>query len=220
MLNRPSMHSISTQNGHSYICFCLLICLFNLITITLGMTTFVWLCQYLWKSTQKKTTRRAIFLFFSYNASIEQTWDNYKKTNQLDLQRLRLNEDIYFSIELDQFSLVEQLTLKNTKRCYQLLRSPQSNSMYLSTMFFGSIKAGGSFEKDQLFNSFVSSVFNFKASLFVLAELQMDGSVGVLFHNWRCIQFAKQNSRRFINGHGLNSVFSGELLKLSSGLPN
>ena len=42
-------------------------------------------------------------------------------------------------------------------------------------MFFGSIKAGSSFEKAELFNTLFSSVF--KASSFILPELQVDGSI-------------------------------------------
>ena len=94
---------------------------------------------------------------------------------KLDFQRLKLNEDIDTSIELDRFSLVEQLNLKNTKHCYRLLRSLKSNSMYPSSMFFGSIKAGSSFEKAQLFNTFFSSVL--KASSFILPKLQVDGRI-------------------------------------------
>ena len=105
-------------------------------------------------------------------------------STKLDFQRLKLNEDIDTSIELDRLSLVEQLNLKNTKHCYRLLRSLKSNSMYPSSVFFGSIKAGSSFEKAQLFNTFFSSVF--KASSFILPELQVDGSIHLgrfLFHN-------------------------------------
>ena len=91
-------------------------------------------------------------------------------STKLDFQRLKLNEDIDTSIELGRFSLVEQLNLKNTKHCYRLLRSLKSSSM-----FFGSIKAGSSFEKAQLFNTFFSSVF--KTSSFILPELQVDGSI-------------------------------------------
>ena len=75
-------------------------------------------------------------------------------STKLDFQRLKLNEDIDYSIELDRLSLVEQLNLKNTKQCYRLLRSLKSDSMYPSSMFFGSINAVGSFEKTQLFNTF------------------------------------------------------------------
>ena len=96
-------------------------------------------------------------------------------STKLDFQRVKLNEDIDTSIELDRFSLVEQLNLNNTKHCYRLLQSLKSNSMYPSLMFFGNIKAGSSFEKAQLFNTFFSSVF--KASSFILPELQVDGSI-------------------------------------------
>ena len=96
-------------------------------------------------------------------------------STKLDFQRLKLNEDIDTSFELDRFSLVEQLNLKNTKHCYRLLRSLKSNLMYSSSMFFGSIKASSSFDKAQLFNTFFSSVF--KASSFILSELQVDGSI-------------------------------------------
>ena len=96
-------------------------------------------------------------------------------STNVDFQRLKLNEDIDTSIELGRFSLVEQLNLKNTKHCNRLLRSLKTNSMYTSSMFFGSIKAVSSFEKAQLFNTFFSSVF--KASTCLLPELQADGSI-------------------------------------------
>ena len=93
------------------------------------------------------------------------------------MNRLKLNEDIDTSIELDRFSLVEQLNLKNTKHCYRFLRSQKSNSMYPSSMFFGSIKAFSSFEKVQLFNTFFSSAF--KAGSCLLPELQVSGSINL-----------------------------------------
>ena len=96
-------------------------------------------------------------------------------STKFDFLRLKLDEDIDSSIELDRFSLVEQLNLKDTKHCYRLLWSLKSNSMYPSSMFFGSIKASSSFEKAQLYNTFFSSVF--KASSFILPELQVDGSI-------------------------------------------
>ena len=96
-------------------------------------------------------------------------------STKLDFQRLELNEDIDTSFELDRFSLVEQLNLKNTKHGYRLLRSLKSNSMYPSSMFFGSIKAVSSFEKAQLFNTFFSSVF--EAGSYLLPELQADGGI-------------------------------------------
>ena len=96
-------------------------------------------------------------------------------STKLDFQRVKLNEDIDTSIELYRFALVEQLNLNNTKHCYRLLRSLKSNSMYSSSMFFGNIKAGSSFEKAQLFNTFFSSAF--KASSLILPELQVDGSI-------------------------------------------
>ena len=91
------------------------------------------------------------------------------------MNRLKLNEDIDTSIELDRFSLVEELNSKNTKHCYRLLRSLKSNSMYPSLRFFGSIKAFSSFDKAQLFNTFFSSVF--KAGSCLLPELQAGGSI-------------------------------------------
>ena len=96
-------------------------------------------------------------------------------STKLEFYRLKLNEDIDTSIELDRFSLVEQLNLKNTKHWYRLLRSLKSDSMYHSSMIFGSINAVGSFEKAQLFNTFFSSVF--KSGSCHLPELQADGSI-------------------------------------------
>ena len=140
-------------------------------------------CSVLSKSLKVKSKKRLDVPFFiSFHAmhllnKRETVTRKLSKTfsTKLAFQGLKLNEDIGTSIELDRFSLVEQLNLKNTKHCYRLLRSLKSNSLYPSSMFFGSIKVVSSFEKTQLFITFFSSVF--KAGSCLLPELQAHGSI-------------------------------------------
>ena len=77
-----------------------------------------------------------------------------------DFQRVKLNEDIDASTELDRISLMEQLNLK--KRSIDVNRCCYSNQIRRIPLrgVFGNMKTDDTFEKTQFFNAFFSSVLS------------------------------------------------------------